>query len=210
MSRRAALACVAADVAFAAAIIGLLALIAALLVRPDLNLFHDAFSFYAIGPWAAVQIGAFAALGIASLGLSVAFLTAGKPHYWQAPSALFLALSGVCAFALIWFPMGIPSLQTFIGDMHQTVGTIGGVTQLAAVLCLIFAMRGDARWHSLRAPAIVAFALSLVGALLTQIAIWRPDLGIPMGAAMRLVVLPLILLWSAVAWRLRQDCATRA
>jgi hypothetical protein len=52
--------------------------------------------------------------------------------------------------------------------------------------------------------------LAVTGAIVTQLAIWRPDLGIPMGASMRLVVVPLVILWGLVALRLRQRCGRAA
>jgi hypothetical protein len=48
--------------------------------------------------------------------------------------------------------------------------------------------------------------VAVIGAVLTQVAIWWPELGIPMGAVMRLAVVPLVVLWGLVALRLRHRC----
>jgi hypothetical protein len=52
----------------------------------------------------------------------------------------------------------------------------------------------------------LAFVVAVVGAILSQAAIWWPERGIPMGAMMRLLAIPLVLLWGVVALRLRQRC----
>jgi hypothetical protein len=103
--------------------------------------------------------------------------------------------------------MDAPGPSTILGDAHQTAGTIGGVAQLAAALAFTIAVRADSAWGALFVPALAMFLLALVGALLSQVAIWWPHLGIPMGATMRLLVIPLVALWGLVALRLRQTCA---
>ena len=97
--------------------------------------------------------------------------------------------------------------MTILGDAHQTAGTIGGVAQLAAALAFTVASRTDPPWGGLFRTALAMFLLALVGAILSQVSIWWPHLGIPMGATMRLLVVPLVVLWGLVALRLRQMCA---
>jgi hypothetical protein len=103
--------------------------------------------------------------------------------------------------------MDAPGPATILGDAHQTAGTVGGVAQLAAALAFSIAVRTDPAWSGLFMTALVMFLLALVGALLSQVAIWWPHLGVPMGATMRLLVIPLVALWGLVALRLRQRCA---
>jgi hypothetical protein len=208
MSRRDAAACIAADVALTGIVLNLISLVVTPLIRPDLDLLADSFSYYAIGPWAIVQTLAFAAMGIASLALAIALSRSrgDMPVAWRSLCSLLLAFAGVATFGLIWFPMGIPMPSTAIGDLHQTAGTIAGVAQIAAVLTFVIIARISARWHPFLALATIAWLLSLAGAILSQLSIWCPGLGIPMGATIRLAVLPLLVFWAVIAWRLHQNC----
>jgi hypothetical protein len=188
-------------------VINLLVLIVTPVLRPDLNLLEKSLSYYAVGPWGAVQAAAFVALGISSVALGIALRSAGLASWWEWPVVLLLIISGVAGLALVWYPMDAPGPATILGDAHQTSGTIGGVAQLAAALAFTIAVRGDPAWGRLFVTALAMFLLALVGAILSQVAIWWPDLGIPMGATMRLLVVPLTILWGLVALRLRRTCA---
>lgn len=204
MSARIRLVRVWADVALIGVVVNLVVLVAAPVLRPDLNLLEKSLSYYAVGPWGALQAIAFVALGIASAALGIALLQAGIASFWPPPIVLLLLLSGVASLGLVWYPMGAPGPATFLGDAHQSAGTVGGVAQLAAALAFTIAIRADPAWGHLFVTALVAFLLALAGALLSQAAIWWPHLGIPMGASMRLLVVPLVVLWGLVALRLRR------
>ncbi len=199
-------ACRWADVALIGIAFNLIVLVAAPLARPDLNLFQQALSYYAIGPWGVLQAAAFAVMGIASIALSIAMMRTGAASMWPRVAVAMLIVGGVGSIGLVVFPMGEPGPTTFIGDAHQTAGTIGGVALLAATLAFILAMRDDPRWGGKLVPATIAFLLASIGAILTQAAIWRPELGIPMGAVMRLAVVPLVLFWGGVALVFRGRC----
>ena len=205
-NRRYRLACVWADVALIGVVINLVVLVATPVLRPDLNLLEKSLSYYAIGPWGVLQSMGFAAFGIASITLAVALRRAGINSTWLRPILLLLVVSGVASLGLVWYPMDAPGPATVLGDAHQTVGTIGGVAQLMAALAFTVAIRANSTWAGLFITALVAFILALAGALLSQVAIWWPHLGIPMGATMRLLVIPLVALWGLVALRLRQTC----
>lgn len=200
------LACIGFDVALSGVAINLALLVITLLVRPDLDPLQNTLSYYAVGPWGALQSAGFTAMGIASIALGLALPQARLRRDWARPCALFLAVSGVAALGLAIFPLGRVTPHTIIGDLHQTSGTIGGVLQLIAALALWLAIRRTPAFHWLARLALAVVIVAVGGAILTQIAIWHPDLGIPLGATMRLVVLPLTILWGAVALRLRQGC----
>ena len=188
-------------------VINLLVLIVTPVLRPDLNLLEKSLSYYAVGPWGALQAVAFGALGISSIALGIALRSASLPSRWEWPIVLLLVISGMAGLGLVWYPMDAPGPATILGDAHQTVGTIGGVAQLAAALAFTIAVRADSAWRGLFNPALAMFLLALMGAILSQIEIWWPHLGIPMGATMRLLVVPLTILWGLVALRLRRKCA---
>jgi hypothetical protein len=202
--------CLFANVTLLGVALNLLVLIATPLLRPDLNLLDKALSYYALGSWGAVQASAFVAMGIASFALGATFLRAEVASRWLRLAGVMLQISGVASLGLVWYPMGAAGPVTPLGDTHQTVGTIGAVAQLVALLAFAAALRGDATRSALLPPALIALGIALAAAVLTQAAIWWPALGIPMGAAMRLFVVPLVIIWGIVAWRLRRVCACRA
>jgi hypothetical protein len=206
MIPRIRLACGWALVALIGVVINLVVLIAAPVLRPDLDLFQKSLSYYAVGPWGIVQAIAFGALGISSVALGPALLRSGLASRWLWPTVLLLTVSGVASLGLVWYPIDAPGPTTFLGDAHQTAGTVGGVAQLAAALVFAIAVHADSVWRALFVPALAMFLLALSGALLSQVAIWWPHLGIPMGATMRLLVIPLVALWGLVALRLRRTC----
>ena len=206
MPPRIRLACGWALVALIGVVINLVVLIAAPVLRPDLDLFQKSLSYYAVGPWGIVQAIAFGALGISSVALGPALLRSGLASRWLWPTVLLLTVSGVASLGLVWFPIDAPGPTTFLGDAHQTAGTVGGVAQLAAALVFAIAVHADSVWRALFVPALAMFLLGLSGALLSQVAIWWPHLGIPMGATMRLLVIPLVALWGLVALRLCRTC----
>ena len=193
-----------ATVALLGVISSLALLAATLLARPDLSLVRNSMSYYAIGPWGILQSAGFVAMGLTSLALALALLRSGIASRWLAPASQMLMISGVASLGLVWYPMGVPSPSTMLGDAHQTAGTIGGVAQLGAALAFALAIRRDPAWQGWFAPALAAFAAAVIGALLTQVAIWRPELNLPMGATMRLVVYLLLFLWGGVAFHLRR------
>ncbi len=197
-----------ADVALLGIAVNLAALVVSPLMRPDLDLWRDSLSYYAVGPWSLPQSLAFVALGIAAVALALGLRMIRADPLWQNLCTVLLVIAGLCSLGLFVFPMGTPGPRTFIGDLHQTAGTIGGVALLIATLAFALAVRRTRQWSSLVTPAIVALLLAATGALLSQLALWYPELGIPMGATMRLVAVPLILFWGAVALRLRVPTGT--
>jgi hypothetical protein len=201
------LTCGWALVALIGIVINLVVLVAAPVLRPDLNLLEKSLSYYAVGPWGVIQAVAFGALGISSVALALALRGASLPPRWEWPIVLLLVISGLSGLGLVWYPMDAPGPATILGDAHQTVGTIGGVAQLAAALAFTIAIRADPAWGNLFVPALTMFLLAVLGAILSQIEIWWPQLGIPMGATMRFLVVPLTILWGLVALRLRRTCA---
>jgi hypothetical protein len=203
-------ACIYVDVALIGIAINLVVLIATPLLRPDLNLLDKSLSYYAVGPWGMVQAAAFVAMSIASFALGAVFVRGGAASWLAILVGIMLEIAGIASLGLVWYPMGATGPATPLGDAHQSAGTIGAVAQLVAVLAFALAMRGDPGWNALVPPTLIAFLVSLTGAMVTQAAIWWPALGIPMGASMRLFVVPLVILWGAVAWRLRRGCAGRA
>ena len=200
------LACSWAVVALIGVVVNLVVLAAMPVLRPDLNLLQKSLSYYAVGPWGVLQAVAFGALGISSIALGVALCHAGLASKGLWPIVLLLTVSGAAGLGLVWYPIDAPGPATILGDAHQTAGTVGGVAQLAAALAFTIAARADPAWRGVFITALAMFLLALAGAILSQAAIWWPHLGIPMGATMRLFIIPLVALWGVVSLRLRRTC----
>src|SRR5215212_8071776 len=149
MPPRIRLACGWALIALIGVVINLVVLIAAPVLRPDLDLLQKSLSYYAVGPWGIVQAIAFGTLGISSMALGAALHHSSLASRWLWPIAVLLTVSGVASLALVWYPIDAPGPATMLGDAHQTAGTVGGVTQLAAALAFTFATRADPTWSGL-------------------------------------------------------------
>ena len=207
MLARNRLACGCAGVVLVGVVINLVVLVVTPVLRPELNLLEKSLSYYAVGPWGVLQAVAFATLGISSMALGIGLGAATIRSLWVWPTVILLAASGIASLGLVWYPIDAPGPATTLGDAHQTAGTVGGVAQLAAALAFTFVTRADPTWSGLSRTAFAMFLLALAGAVLSQVSIWWPGLGIPMGATMRLLVAPLLVLWALVALRLRRTCA---
>src|SRR5215211_3625973 len=155
------LACGWAVVALIGVVVNLVVLTAMPVLRPDLNLLQKSLSYYAVGPWGVLQAVAFGALGISSVALGLALRRADLKSWWLWPIVLMLTVSGVASLGLVWYPIGAPGPMTILGDAHQTAGTVGGVTQLAAALAFAIAVRADSVWGALFVPALAVFLLAL-------------------------------------------------
>ncbi len=183
------------------------ALILAPILRPDVNLLRDGLSHYAVGPWGSVQSAAFIALGIGSLTLSWALWLVSDGNLWARIAAVMLGLASFNFVGLAVFPMGEGGPMTPIGDLHLTVATFAVGWQFLSVGALLLGLRA---WphesHTVRL-GIALVGISLLGAASVQVAMWRPDLRIPEGLAMRCVIVPLLLWWVLIAMAIRRRAA---
>src|ERR687898_536928 len=115
MRPRNRLACGWALVVLIGVVINLVVLVVTPVLRPELNLLEKSLSYYAVGPWGAIQAAAFLALGISSMALGVALLGAHIPSPWMWPIVLLLIISGVASLGLVWYPMEGPGAATILG-----------------------------------------------------------------------------------------------
>lgn len=183
------------------------ALLLAPLLRPDVNLLRDGLSHYAVGPWGGVQSAAFIALGIGSLALACALWRVAGSNHWTRIAALMLGLASFNFVGLAVFPMGEGGPMTPIGDLHLTVATFAVGWQFVSVASLLLGLRAWPHEERLIRLGIVLLGLTLLGAASVQVAMWRPDLRIPEGLAMRCVIVPLLLWWALVALTIRRKPA---
>lgn len=183
------------------------ALILAPILRPDVNPLRDGLSHYAVGPWGGVQSAAFIALGIGSLTIAAALWLVSNGNRWARIAAVMLGLASFNFVGLALFPMGEGGPMTPIGDLHLTVATFAVGWQFVSVAALLLGLRAWPHEERLIRLGISLLGITLLGAASVQVAMWRPDLEIPEGLAMRFVIVPLLLWWALVALTIRRRAA---
>jgi hypothetical protein len=184
------------------------ALILAPILRPDVNPLRDGLSRYAVGPWGEVQSAGFIALGIGSLAIAGALWLVSNGNLWTRIAAAMLGLASLNLVGLVAFPMGQSGPLTPIGDLHLTAGTLAVGWQFVSVAALLLGLRACDYAEFIIRLGIILLGISLLGAASVQVAMWRPDLKIPQGLAMRMVTVPLLLWWSLVALTIRRRVAS--
>lgn len=180
------------------------ALILAPILRPDVNPLRDGLSHYAVGPWGGVQSAAFIALGIGSISIAMALWLVSDSNLWTRIAAVMLGLASFNFVGLAIFPMGEGGPMTPIGDLHLTVATFAVGWQFVSVGALLLGLRAWRNEEQMIRLGIVLLGITLLGAGSVQVAMWRPDLKIPEGLAMRCVIVPLLLWWTLVALTIRR------
>jgi hypothetical protein len=180
------------------------ALILAPILRPDISPLRDGLSHYAVGPWGGMQTAAFIALDIGSLAIAGALWLASNGNLWARSAAVMLGIASVNLVGLAVFPMGEGGPRTPIGDLHLTIGTFAVGWQCAAVGALLLGLRAWRHEEQTIRLGIVLLVVTLLGAASVQVAMWRPDFEIPVGLAMRLTIVPLLLWWTLVALAIRR------
>lgn len=183
------------------------ALILAPILRPDVNPLRDGLSHYAVGPWGGVQSAAFVALGIGSLAIAGALWLVSGGNPWARIAAAMLGLASFNFVGLAVFPMGEGGPMTPIGDLHLTVATFAVGWQFLSVGALLLGLRAWPQQGLVIRLGIALAGITLLGAASVQVAMWRPDLKIPEGLAMRFVIVPLLLWWALVALTIRRRAA---
>ncbi len=178
------------------------------ILRPDVNPLRDGLSHYAVGPWSGVQSVAFIALGVGSLAIALALWLISGGNRWLRTAAVMLGLASFNIVGLAIFPMGEGGPLTPIGDLHLTAGTFAFAWQFVAVGALLAGLGAWPQGKQLIRLGIALLGIALFGAASVQVAIWRPDLEIPEGLAMRLVIVPLLLWWTLVALAIRFKAAS--
>ena len=122
-------------------------------------------------------------------------------------AAVMLGLASFNFVGLAVFPMGEGGPMTPIGDLHLTAGTFAIGWQFLSVSALLLGLRAWRHEEHVIRLGIVLLGITLLGAASVQVAIWRPDLQIPEGLAMRVVVVPLLLWWALIARTIRRRAA---
>lgn len=183
------------------------ALVVAPMLRPDVNPLRSGLSHYAVGPWSGVQSAAFIALGIGSLALAGALWLIASGDLWTRLAAVMLGLASFSVAGLVAFPMGAGGPVTPIGDLHLTAGASATGWQFLAAGALLPGLRSWRYEEQVTRLGFLLLGLSLPGAAALRVAVSRPDLQIPEGLAMRVVIVPLLLWWTLIALTIRRRAA---
>ena len=181
------------------------ALVLAPILRPDVDLLRSGLSHYAVGPWSGVQSAAFIALGIGALAIARALWLVAHGDLATRVAAVMLGLAAINVVGLAIFPMGEGGPRTPIGDLHLTAGTFAIAWQFISVAALLLGLRSWPQAGPIIRLGIVLLGITLLDAAAIQVAIWRPDLGIPEGLAMRGVIAPLLIWWGLIALAIRRN-----
>ena len=201
-------AAVLATVGLAGISVNAAALVVTPMLRPDVNPLRSGLSHYAVGPWSGIQAAAFIALGIGSLTIAGALWIVANGNLWTRIAAITLGLASFNVAGLALFPMGEGGPMTPIGDLHLTAGTLAISWQFLSAGALLLGLRAWRHEEQVIQLGIVLLGITLLGAAFVQIAHWRPDLQIPEGLAMRLVIVPLLLWWALIALTIRRRAAS--
>lgn len=183
------------------------ALILSPILRPDISLLRDGLSHYAVGPWGGLQSAAFVSLGIGSMAISGALWLVSDGNLWMRIAAVMLGIASFNFVGLAVFPMGEGGPMTPIGDLHLTVATFAVSWQFLSVGALLLGLRRWRHEEQIIRLGCALLGVTLLGAASVQVAMWRPDLKIPEGLAMRFVIVPLLLWWALVALTIRRGVA---
>ena len=147
----------------------LVSVVAAHLLRPDIQPVSDPVSYYAVGPY-----GFFIGIAIFALGVGSLALTLGL-HLGIAPSGrtrvglLLLALYGVGQLVVAIFSIDAETAKTTTGIIHNIAGNISFFCFPPAVILLSLGMGKDERWRSLKRPALALALVVLVEATLVMV-----------------------------------------
>jgi hypothetical protein len=174
-------------------------------LRPDLDAIDSQMSLYLIGAWGPLLQSAYAALGVAMIGLAVALHRVMSPDSRSAAPVLMFVCAGVSltvtAYAWMDLPGADASLEGLIHGMSAQ-GAFLFATTAIVLQALRFrldpAWRGHVRW--LLPWAVACFAAIWV------LALWREA---PRGLAQKAVIAMIVGWLAAVAALLwRRTCAS--
>jgi Protein of unknown function (DUF998) len=174
--------------------------VAAHLLRPDIDPVSEPVSNYAVGPYGFGIAIAIFALGVGSLALVLGLHLGIAPPGMSRVGLLLLALYGVGQLGVALFPIDAEGAQTTTGLIHNIAGNISFFCFPPAAILLSLSMGKDERWSSLKRPALALGLLVLVEAILVMVS---ANVVGGFGIAQRLFLFTTVLWFLLVAIRLR-------
>lgn len=143
--------------------------VAAHLLRPDIDPVSRPVSDYAVGPFGSFVGVAIFALGVGSLALALGLRLGIAPPGRSRAGLLLLALYGVGQLGVAIFPIDAEGAWTATGFAHNIAGNVSFFCFPPAVILLSVGMGKDRRWRALRRPALSLSLIVLVGAILVLV-----------------------------------------
>lgn len=174
--------------------------VAAHLLRPDIDPVSQPVSDYAVGPFGPFVGVAIFALGVGSLALALGLRLGIAPPGRSRVGLLLLALYGVGQLAVAIFPIDAEGAQTTTGLVHNIAGNISFFCFPPAVILLSMGMGKDERWRALERPALALALVVLAGAILVMVS---ANVVGGFGIAQRFFLLTTVLWMLLAAIRLR-------
>ena len=174
--------------------------VAAHLLRPDIDPVSEPVSNYAVGPYGFFVSIAIFSLGVGSLALALGLRLGIAPPGRSRVGLLLLALYGVGQLGVALFSIDAESAQTTTGLVHNIAGNISFFCFPPAVILLSMGMGKDRRWRSLKRLALALSLAVLVGAILV---LASANVVGGFGIAQRLFLLATVLWMLLAAIRLR-------
>jgi hypothetical membrane protein len=179
----------------------LVSVMAAHLLRPDVDPVSEPVSNYAVGPYGFLIGIAIFALGVGSLALTFGLHLGIAPPGRSRVGLLLLALYGVGQLGVAIFSIDAESAQTTTtGLVHNIAGNVSFFCFPPAVILLSLGMGKDERWRSVKRPALALALVVLVGAILVLVS---ANVVGGFGIAQRLFLFTTVLWMLLVALRLR-------
>ena len=175
--------------------------VAAHLLRPDIDPVSEPVSNYAVGPYGFFVSIAIFSLGVGSLALALGLRLGIAPPGRSRVGLLLLALYGVGQLGVALFSIDAESAQsTTTGLVHNIAGNISFFCFPPAVILLSMGMGKDRRWRSLKRLALALSLVVLIGAILV---LASANVVGGFGIAQRLFLLATVLWMLLAAIRLR-------
>ena len=174
--------------------------VAAHLLRPDIDPVSRPVSDYAVGPYGPFVGVAIFALGVGSLALTLGLRLGIAPPGRSRVGLLLLALYGVGQLGVAIFPIDAEGARTITGLLHNIAGNVSFFCFPAAAILLSVGMGKDERWRALERPALALALIVLAGAILVMVS---ANVAGGFGIAQRLFLLTTVLWMLLAALRLR-------
>lgn len=175
----------AGNLALAGVLAFLLAAAAVHVIRGDLDWVHAQMSLYLTGPGGRLLQAGYCAMAGALVLLATGLRGELVPQARSgAPVLLFsFGAAALCVTAFAYMDLDGAD-PTFVGWVHGTSAYAAFLCVTTAMLLQSWRLRGDPRWRSRAAPALVLAVISFGG--VWMLALW-PDL--PRGLAQKAVIL---------------------
>jgi hypothetical protein len=142
--------------------------VAAYLLRPDIDPVSEPVSNYVVGPYGFGIAIAIFALGVGSLALALGLRLGIAPPGRSRVGLLLLAPYGVGQLGVALFSTDAGGARTTTGLVHNNAGNISFFCFPPAAILLSMGMGEDRRWRSLKRPALALSLVVLAGAILVM------------------------------------------